>query len=248
MSPMNQSRRESPPCTAVEAWLVVLRANGVVEAVEGGAPVTWLGRTLEDAPGTSGSLRRAAAELVRAPPNESVRRRTVRCEDGEGVIDVELLLVEALLLRRAHTHIHELVMRTLDIFLSQAKSSSIDLTIDQGKNVPPTALLDGEKVAWALATLVANALRYARTHIGVHVRWDDDASELLFEVSDDGPGMPEHRRRWLFERDPTSGHAAGLALLMVGDVMAAHRGSVSVRSLVGHGTTFTLKLPRVPPR
>lgn len=239
---MNES---APP--QVEEWLVVLRADGVVDSVEGGAPSTWVGHRLVDASGTSGVLRRAAAELVRAPPVASVRRRKVRCVEGERPIDVDVVLVEALLLRRAHTRVHELVIRTMDLFVSQAKSSNVDLTIDQLEGVPPTVVFDGEKIAWALSTLVANALRYARSHVGVHVRGDDPTSGLVIEVTDDGPGMPEHKARWLFERNPETGQSAGVALLMVRDVMAAHRGSVAVQSRAGRGTTFTLWLPRVRP-
>ncbi len=226
-------------------WLVVLRADGVVDSVDGGAPVTWLGHALVNAPDTAGVLRRAAADLVNAPPTSNVRRRKVRCEQAGSSVDIEVLLVEALPLRRAHTRVHELVMRTLDLFASQAKSNRIDLTIEQADNVPSAVSLDGEKIAWALSTLVANALRYARAHVDVHVRFDDDASELVLEVTDDGPGMPEQQTRWLFERDPTTGKSAGLALVMVRDVVAAHRGSVTVRSLLGHGTTFSMRFPRV---
>jgi signal transduction histidine kinase len=228
-------------------WLVVLRADGVVDSVEGGAPVTWLGHALVDMPGTPAVLRNAAADLVDAPPTSNVRRRKVRWMDGDKELNVEVLLVEALPLRRAHTRIHELVMRTLDVFASQAKSNKIDLTIDQAADVPTTVVLDGEKIAWALSTLVGNALRYARSHVGVHVRWDEATSELVVDVTDDGPGMPEHQTRWLFERNPASGKSAGLALLMVRDVLAAHRGSVSVRSHIGDGTTFTMRIPRVRP-
>jgi len=234
---------DKPPPEVAE-WLVVLRADGVVESAEGGAPVTWLGHRLADAPGTAAVIRQAATELVVAPPTSNVRRRRVRCVDGGKRIDVDLVLVEALPLRRAHTRVHELVMRTLDLFASQAKSNNIDLTIDQSPDVPAAVVLDSEKIAWALSTLVANGLRYARTHVQVHVRWDDSASALVIEVADDGPGMPDHRTRWLFERNP-SGQSAGLALLMVRDVMVAHRGSVAVQSQVGRGTTFTLRLPRV---
>ena len=138
-------------------------------------------------------------------------------------------------------------MRTLDIFASQATSNGIDLTIDQAKGAPAVVMIDGEKVAWALSMLVANALRYARKHVGVHVRWEEWAGELVLEVTDDGPGMPESLTRWLFERNPATGESAGLALVMVRDVITAHRGSIAVQSKLGRGTTFTARIPRAQP-
>jgi hypothetical protein len=229
----------------VAQWFVVLRPDGLVESAEGGAPVTWLGRSVLDAPGMPEEIRWAAAELMSAPPSSFVRKRTSRCVLGDVIADVELLVVDGLPLRRAHTRVHELVMRTLDLFASQAKSSAIDMAIEQAKEVPPVVLLDGEKIAWVISTLVGNALRYARAHVVVKVRWDEPTAALVVDVKDDGPGMPPDRARWLFARDPRTGKSAGLALLMVSDIMAAHRGSIGVHSHEGKGTTFTIRIPRL---
>jgi len=226
-------------------WLVVLRANGVVDSVHGGAPVTWLGHPLVSAPGTAGVLRRAAADLLRDAASANVRRRVVRCVEDGVEVDVELLLVEAVPLRRTHSRVFDLVTRTLEFFASQAKASEIDLTIDKADNVPAAFVFDGEKIAWALATLVANALRYARKHVAVHVRYEEDDPALAIDVADDGPGMPASQARWLFEPNPSTGRSTGLALLMVRDVLHAHRGIVSVATEPGRGTTFTMRLPRI---
>ena len=67
---------------------------------------------------------------------------------------------------------------------------------------------------------------------------------FVFRVSDNGRGIPAHEARWLFERNPATGKAAGLALLMMRDVVTAHRGSITVESVEGRGSTFTLSLPR----
>lgn len=237
-----------------EEWLIVLRPDGVVESVEGGAPVVWLGHTLADAAGVSDDLRLAALDVMRDVRGASyVRRRKLRLVEVDREVGVELLLVEGVPLRRAHTRIGELVMRTLDVFASQAHSSEIDLTVKQAPDVPMVLMIDGEKIAWALATLVANALRFAQQrdskkeppHIRVEVRWNQPGQELVIVVSDNGPGISEHRARWLFDRDPTTGKSAGLALLMVRDVIVAHRGSVGVKSSIGLGTTFTMRIPHL---
>jgi len=235
-------------------WLVLLRPDGVVESVEGGAPITWVGHQLADVPDVGNDLRSAARELLETSPAAGhVHRRTLTTADGDDVQEIELLLVEGLPLRRAHTKISELIMRTVDVFRSQAHSNAIDLTVEQAADVPIVLVLDGEKIAWALATLVSNALRFAerRTakpgapHIGVKVTWDLTAEALVIVVRDNGPGMSEHRARWLFDRDPATGQSAGLALLMVRDVMVAHRGSVDVVSSEGDGTAFTLRIPKI---
>lgn len=236
----------SPPeIAAPEGWLIVLRPDGVVDAVEGGASVAWLGHKLEDAPDAPDSLRRAAADMLRVAPSTRVRRRKVSCARGGYAIDVEVLLIEALPLRRALTSVQDLVIRTLDIFQSQAKSNEIELSFHLDEVAPRALVVDREKVAWALSTLIANALRYACEHVDVRVGSNDAGSELVIDVSDDGPGISEQEARWLFDHNPATGKSAGLALLMVRDVVAAHRGSVSVKSSVGRGATFSMRIPRL---
>ena len=230
----------------LENWVVVLRADGVVDAVEGGAPATWLERNLAEAPSASETLRRAAAELVCAAPTSIVRRRKVSCVEGERPVEVDLLVVEALPVRRVLTSVHELVMRTLDLFVSQAKSSDIELSLDIDERAPRSVFVDSEKVAWAISMLVANALRYAKKHVGVHVGCECSSNDFVIEVRDDGAGISEAQARRLFDRDPMTGKAAGLALLMVKDIMVSHRGSVAVRSKPGYGATFTMRIPRIP--
>lgn len=204
----------------------------MVELVEGGAPSSWVGTKLE------GALKKVAHSLMEES-TPFLRRKRVKTDDAW----VELVLVEALPMHRAATRPSDLVMRTLDIFVSQAKSNAIDLTVEQEEGIPATLHIDGEKIAWALSTLVANALRYARQHVRINVRLDEESKELVINVSDDGPGIPDAKVRWLFDRDPESGQSTGLALPMVRDVMSAHRGNVSVQSLPGQGTRFTLRLP-----
>jgi two-component system sensor histidine kinase SenX3 len=219
----------------------------VIDAVDGGAPASWVGKKTAELVEAPPAMRQAAAELLAVPTTSNVRRSKVRTDDVGGALEIEVLLVEALPLRRAPTPLSALTMRTLDFFASQAEACKVDLTVEQVEGVPMTVVLDGEKIAWALSTLIANALRYARKHVGVRVSWDAGAAELVIDVSDDGPGIPEENRRWLFERHPSSGHTAGLALPMVRDVMAAHRGSVTVRNLPPPrgGAVFSLRLPHV---
>lgn len=240
------------PIHEAPSWLLVLRPDGIVESVDGGAPKDWTDRNIMDIPELHSAC--AAFQSMRMSPPGLVRRSIVSFEGREGPVTLELLLVEALPIRRAYTRVSELVMRTLDAFVSQAHSSDVDLNVEQSDDIPPVLLLDGEKISWAIATLVGNALRYTqsekngrRGHVNVELGWNDTKQEMTISVRDNGPGIPEHRVRWLFERNPASGQAAGLALLMVRDVVVAHGGTAEVTSVLGQGTTFTLTLPKSRP-
>ncbi len=85
----------------------------------------------------------------------------------------------------------------------------------------------------AIGNLVGNAVRYAQTTVIINYFAGDN--EVMVEVSDDGPGIPNDKREFLFEpfyrvdesRNRKSG-GAGLGLAIVERILKAHNGSVSI--------------------
>jgi signal transduction histidine kinase len=114
--------------------------------------------------------------------------------------------------------------------------------------------LDPDKIAWCVATLVGNSLRYVkrgtRTMPGgwilVRLLSDPDSGALSITVQDDGPGVPAAVASRLLERKPGALHAAGLALVLIRDVVVAHGGELGIESStdsVDHGTKIAMRLP-----
>ena len=137
-----------------------------------------------------------------------------------------------------------------------ARASPIppQLRVDVPQGLPPV-LGDADALRGALVNLIDNALKYtaAEKRIVVRARADGD-SYVRFEVTDNGIGVPRRERRrifrWFYRVDSRlSGHATGvgLGLSIVEAVMRAHRGTVSVDSAPGGGSTFALRVP-CPPR
>jgi signal transduction histidine kinase len=221
--------------------LLVLRPDGMVEAAFGAASATWVGHRTDEHPDVPPELAEAVAHLLRES-GPGPRRTRATIDDAT----YEVLVQASLPLRKRYVHIDDLLMRVLDVFLLQARAGGAELGTDRAPEVPAATFMDGEKVAWAVSTLVGNALRFARPIGGlihVHVDWDAATRALVVTVKDNGPGMSEGRARWLFQQDPASGRSAGLALVMVRDVAEAHGGSVAVESHLGKGSTFTLRIP-----
>ena len=111
-----------------------------------------------------------------------------------------------------------------------------------------------------MRNLVDNAASFAGNggDVRVSVKPDpDDARQVVLEVCDTGPGIPEKDLPRMFERFFTTravpnGSAepsarkqkgTGLGLALVKAVAEAHGGSVSARSSAGSGTTFRVVLP-----
>jgi signal transduction histidine kinase len=101
-----------------------------------------------------------------------------------------------------------------------------------------------------LANLIGNALKYldggARREVCVHVRAEAEVCRI--SVTDGGPGMPPGSEAKIFEpfyRLPgVRAPGTGIGLATVARIVKAHRGSVSVQSAPGQGSTFTVTLPR----
>jgi signal transduction histidine kinase len=161
-------------------------------------------------------------------------------------------MTDAIPLTRTPTDLRTLLQGTLEVLRAQAMARDVALQIEAPPDLP-LVRVDAEKIAWAVATLVGNALRYVRHGtlrrpggtIVVHITVEPDSVTLA--VEDDGPGIPPEKAANLFRRGAGVTHGTGLALMLIKDVLVAHGGDVVVKSEtdpVSSGTTIALRLPR----
>jgi signal transduction histidine kinase len=117
----------------------------------------------------------------------------------------------------------------------------------------PSVLADADALTAALANLLENACKYSDEikHIVVGARARNGG--VIFWVRDNGIGIASRERRKIFQpfyqvdqRLSRKGSGCGLGLSIVQFIMAAHRGSVSVESEPGGGSTFSISLPVAP--
>jgi signal transduction histidine kinase len=110
--------------------------------------------------------------------------------------------------------------------------------------------VDREAVARSLVNLVNNALKYSqdRKFIGVNLYRANGAVKL--EVIDHGIGIPQQEQGKIFDKfyrvgDPLvhNTKGSGLGLSLVQHIVKAHGGEVSVDSMPGEGSKFTISLP-----
>jgi two-component system, OmpR family, sensor histidine kinase SenX3 len=98
--------------------------------------------------------------------------------------------------------------------------------------------------------LIDNAIRYTRSGGSVEIRAQEALGIVILEVVDTGVGIPTRDLPRVFERFYRVDRArsretggTGLGLAIVRHVAENHGGSVSVRSEIGAGSTFTVRLP-----
>ncbi len=110
--------------------------------------------------------------------------------------------------------------------------------------------LDPSLIRMAVTNLVTNAVKYSREGTRIVIALAFDNSQLTLEVTDAGIGIPAEDLPHLFKPFHRAGNVdsrpgTGLGLTILKRAIDIQHGSISVRSTVGMGSTFTVTLPRM---
>ena len=112
---------------------------------------------------------------------------------------------------------------------------------------------DEGTLAEALTNVIGNAVKYSHEGGTVTVTTKHLDHLVRIDVSDTGIGIPNGDKSHIFDdfyrasTVPRQESGVGLGLAISRRIVEAHRGSVSVESEVGQGTTFTILLPTEAP-
>jgi signal transduction histidine kinase len=105
---------------------------------------------------------------------------------------------------------------------------------------------DREQLFRVFSNLALNAAQAGATTVRIDVERVD--SLVIFEVRDDGSGIPAKIRERLFLPFAGSGRGTGLGLVIAHEIIAAHGGAFSLVNTGADGTTFRISLPLRPAR
>jgi len=142
----------------------------------------------------------------------------------------------------------DLISEAIDGSRMAAEARNISLTFTQLGDFE--VLGDRRQIEMAISNLVENAINYSPdgTRVAVALKRQDALAEI--SISDQGVGIPEKDIERIFERfyrvDPARSRATGgtgLGLSIVKHVVNNHGGDISVWSVEGAGSTFTIRLP-----
>ena len=148
--------------------------------------------------------------------------------------------------RRSRVAAGGLVGRVAEVMRPNLEAANIRLEVEApGADTP--ILVDATNLELALLNLMTNAVDAMPKGgmLSVVVR-ETPQNKVRVEVSDTGHGISDELMTrifdpWVSTKKP--GRGTGLGLAIARDVIAAHGGTITVASTVGHGTTFTIDLP-----
>ena len=202
------------------------------------------------------AIRAGLANLSEAPTGEarrealaSVEAQTLRLSrlsaDLRKLAELEVRLVE-----HSPVDVPALLHEAFSMAQEQpgAANRHLNLSIPQAPWPLPKIQGDPDLLLLAVHNLLDNALKFSRPGDTLELHAFEDGADIVIEVADTGPGIPadEQPHVWeeLYRGEAGRGiPGSGLGLALVRAIAERHNGRVTLRSRLGKGTVFTLRLP-----
>lgn len=163
----------------------------------------------------------------------------------DNLLDVSRINAGKLNLNYESLELTELAQEILERFRAEIQRSQSTVTLEA------PALIQGSfdrlRIEQVFVNLLTNALKYGKQK-PVHISLTQQYNWIIIEFQDQGIGIAEKDQKKIFQRferavDESNIGGMGLGLYITNQIVQAHGGEISVRSLPGEGTTFTVKIP-----
>lgn len=167
----------------------------------------------------------------------------------EGLNDIAKLEQTNLNLNKSRFNLSLELEKIITSFEPLYKNSGAKIYSDLVPHVE--VLMDKDKLKQVMYNLMANSLKYFKTEGEVLLTLKLENDSIIIEVKDNGIGIPEKDLPFIFERfyrsdesrDKKTG-GAGIGLTIVKAIVEAHKGTITVNSTLGKGSSFVLTFPK----
>lgn len=145
----------------------------------------------------------------------------------------------------------QVVESLANVFRVQAEKQNTEISVHASGDIPPVKV-DPQVIEHIMANLLINALDAVPDKDGrirIKASFDDDAEEVVVRISDNGPGIPEEQRQFIFDPFYTTksvNKGSGLGLSIVFGFMSDLGGAIMVDNKADGGAVFTLRFPIAP--
>jgi signal transduction histidine kinase/DNA-binding response OmpR family regulator len=144
--------------------------------------------------------------------------------------------------------VNELVKGACEVLRLSAEKKDVELKMDL-QEAASSIYADEDKMTQVLTNLVGNALKFTPTGGTITVKTWNEGTYVCISVRDSGLGIaPEHHGR-IFEKfgqvdtsETREIKGSGLGLPIAKSIVEAHKGTISVASELGQGSTFMIRL------
>ncbi len=145
--------------------------------------------------------------------------------------------------------INDLVNNILTLFESTAKEKNIELEFQQEKE--HSAYGDKNMIDSVIRNLISNAIKFSHFDSSIIIKTEEDEDFVIVHVVDTGIGIEPSKISRIFSlsgnysREGTANEkGTGLGLILCKEFIKANGGDIQVESQVGHGSIFTITVPK----
>ncbi len=177
---------------------------------------------------------------------ESEMHRLIRLAND--LLDIEKIESNSLELMVSEANLDDVVPAAINAVKGIAEVKEVNL--EQEFDSEADCRLDVDRVIQVLVNLLSNSIKFSEQGQTVILRVVSSAASTRFEVEDAGPGIPSESQNLVFERfkqleqsSDTRHSGSGLGLHICKSIVAAHGGTIGVRSELGKGACFWFDLP-----
>jgi two-component system sensor histidine kinase HydH len=175
---------------------------------------------------------------------ERLQRVQRECSRLEHLVNDFLRFARAQPVHIESADLNALIDELLDFFAPQARESHIEVVRWLDPNLP-NVRIDREQIRAAVLNLILNAQQAMPQGGRLEVRTRTTPLGAAVDLIDTGTGMDQATMARIFETFfSTKRNGSGLGLPTARKIVEAHGGTITVQSELGHGTQFTVELPR----
>ncbi len=143
------------------------------------------------------------------------------------------------------TNLYDTIAQTLNGIWARAEAKQIQLSVECDNNI--MARHDGKWTAEALGNVLDNAVKYTPAGGSIRISVRPWQFYTRVDITDTGMGIPEEQCNQVFKRFWRSETAAaqegvGLGLYLAQEIITRQRGYISVKSVPGEGSVFSVYL------
>ncbi len=139
-----------------------------------------------------------------------------------------------------------IVQHSIAAVSAGAKEKGITIKNTSQNNLP-TLQADADKTTWVINNLLTNAIKYSFENSSIEINVHQQDKNLIFSVTDHGPGIEKQYLLRLFERyfqvPGSKEKGTGLGLAISKDFVEVQGGTIWIESEVGKGSAFYFQLP-----
>lgn len=177
---------------------------------------------------------------------ENINRMVELIDD---LLIVSKIEEDAFTVHKAEFSIDELIDDLVSRYKIFAKSSNVNLVFSPDESIDKI-VADASMLKLVIENLIDNAIRYTKGGGKIEVKIKKQAKEILFSVQDQGVGIPEKEKKFIFQKFFRAENAlksrtkgSGLGLYVCKSIIKASGGRIWFESIENKGTTIFFTIP-----